>query len=188
MIRIPRRAHCSYRDLFMRSETVLLVEDDNRIIKELKAARDLLAAAIECLERLDAGRGRKRGRPPAWLNERGEGNHPGNADAPERACEKRAWCATRNTRNHAARAGVKSAITTRRTWRRSYPLAPRATLVHARGTTRQPAVSGGTGAGHFIGAASGPTAEFGQTCLVGWRDGAQLACALREVAQGRRLK
>ena len=47
----------------MRSETVLLVEDDNRIIKELKAARDLLAAAIECLERLDAGRGRKRGRP-----------------------------------------------------------------------------------------------------------------------------
>jgi hypothetical protein len=52
----------------MRSETVLLVEDDNRIIKELKAARDVLAAAIECLERLDAGRGRKRGRPPAWLN------------------------------------------------------------------------------------------------------------------------
>jgi hypothetical protein len=82
----------------MRSETVLLVEDDNRIIKELKAARDVLAAAIECLERLDAGRGRKRGRPPAWLNERGEGNHPGNADAPERACEKRAYCATRNTR------------------------------------------------------------------------------------------
>src|ERR1035441_2016706 len=131
----------------MRSETVLLVEDDNRIIKELKAARDLLAAAIECLERLDAGRGRKRGRPPAWLNERGEGNHPGNADAPERACEKGPSAQPATLENHAARAGVKSAITTRRSWRRSYPLAPRAKLVHTRGMTRQPTVAGAPGAG-----------------------------------------
>jgi hypothetical protein len=42
--------------------------DLNRIVQGLKAERDVLAAAIESLERLAAGRGRKRGRPPAWLN------------------------------------------------------------------------------------------------------------------------
>ena len=51
---------------------------------------DVLAAAIECLERLAAGRARKRGRPPKWLGERGEGGQPGNATAPEHACEKSA--------------------------------------------------------------------------------------------------
>ena len=55
--------------------------DLNRIILNLKAERDLLAAAIECLERLAAGRGRKRGRPPAWRNDKGEGRQPGNAGA-----------------------------------------------------------------------------------------------------------
>jgi hypothetical protein len=57
--------------------------DLNRIILDLKAERDALAAAIECLERLAAGRVRKRGRPPAWLSERGEGSQPGNANAPQ---------------------------------------------------------------------------------------------------------
>jgi hypothetical protein len=65
--------------------------DLNRIIQDLKAERDTLAAAIECLERLmETSRGKRRGRPPAWLRERAEGRQPGNADAPERACEKRA--------------------------------------------------------------------------------------------------
>jgi hypothetical protein len=41
--------------------------DLNRIIQDLKGERDTLAAAIECLERLATGRGRKRGRPPAWM-------------------------------------------------------------------------------------------------------------------------
>jgi hypothetical protein len=45
--------------------------DLNRIIQDLKAERDTLAAAIECLEQLAAGRARKRGRPPKWLSERG---------------------------------------------------------------------------------------------------------------------
>ena len=64
--------------------------DLNRIIHDLKVERDVLAAAIECLERLAGGRGRKRGRPPKWLGERGEGGQPGNATAPEHACEKSA--------------------------------------------------------------------------------------------------
>ena len=43
--------------------------DLNRIIQDLKAERDVLAAAIECLEQLAAGRARKRGRPPKWLKQ-----------------------------------------------------------------------------------------------------------------------
>ena len=42
--------------------------DLNTIIEKLKAERDTLAAAIECLEQLAAGRARKRGRPPKWLS------------------------------------------------------------------------------------------------------------------------
>ena len=56
--------------------------DLNRIIADLKAERDVLAATIECLERLAAGRGRKRGRPPAWLSVRGA-VQSSNADAPQ---------------------------------------------------------------------------------------------------------
>ena len=62
--------------------------DLNRIIQDLKAERDVLAAAIECLERLATGRGRKRGRPPKWLSERGEGTQPSNADAPKNDSER----------------------------------------------------------------------------------------------------
>jgi hypothetical protein len=62
--------------------------DLNRIIQDLKVERDRLAAAIECLEQLAAGRARKRGRPPAWLKERGEGTQPSNADAPKNDSER----------------------------------------------------------------------------------------------------
>ena len=65
--------------------------DLNRIIQNLTAERDVLAAAIESLEKLAAGRGRKRGRPPKWLSERGEGTQPSNADAPQRDSKKRAY-------------------------------------------------------------------------------------------------
>ena len=62
--------------------------DLNRIIQGLKTERDVLAAAIECLEQLAAGRARKRGRPPKWLSERGEGRQPSNADAPKNDSER----------------------------------------------------------------------------------------------------
>jgi hypothetical protein len=62
--------------------------DLNTIIEKLKAERDTLAVAIECLERLAVGRGRKRGRPPAWLGERGEGRQPSNASAPKNDSER----------------------------------------------------------------------------------------------------
>lgn len=54
---------------------------------------------------------------------------------------------------------MKSAITTRRAWRRSYPLAPRATPVHARGMTRQPTVAGAQGAGDSR-APFGPSSRY----------------------------
>jgi hypothetical protein len=55
--------------------------DLNRIIQELKAERDVLVAAIESLERLAAGRARKRGRPPKWLREKGECKQPSLCDS-----------------------------------------------------------------------------------------------------------
>ena len=62
--------------------------DLNTIILNLKAERDTLAAAIECLEQLAAGCARKRGRPPKWLSERGEGTQPSNASAPKNDSER----------------------------------------------------------------------------------------------------
>ena len=57
--------------------------DLNRIIQDLKAERDVLAAAIECLERLAAGRGRKRGRPPKWLSEEAKLTRPVRQESPD---------------------------------------------------------------------------------------------------------
>jgi hypothetical protein len=38
-----------------------------KMLDELRAERDQLTEAIITLERLAAGRGRRRGRPPAWM-------------------------------------------------------------------------------------------------------------------------
>jgi hypothetical protein len=56
--------------------------DLNTIIEKLKAERDTLAAAIECLEKLPtASRGKRRGRPPKWLSERPEVKQPSLCDS-----------------------------------------------------------------------------------------------------------
>jgi hypothetical protein len=62
--------------------------DLNRIIQNLKAERDALAAAIECLEQLAAGRAKKRGRPLKWFNAKAKVRQPGNADAPKNDSER----------------------------------------------------------------------------------------------------
>lgn len=41
--------------------------DVTKILAELKAEREQIEEAILSLERLARGRGRRRGRPPAWL-------------------------------------------------------------------------------------------------------------------------
>ncbi|MDZ7639993.1 MAG: hypothetical protein U5J83_17375 [Bryobacterales bacterium] len=43
--------------------------DVSKILSELKEERRNIDEAIAVLERLASGRGRRRGRPPGWLNE-----------------------------------------------------------------------------------------------------------------------
>jgi hypothetical protein len=43
--------------------------DIAKILTELKAEREQIQEAILSLERLARGRGKRRGRPPAWLSE-----------------------------------------------------------------------------------------------------------------------
>ena len=74
--------------------------DINRIILDLKVERDRLAAAIECLERLAAGRGRKRGRPPGWLRQASDLISDGNK---ERGTQG-AYLKCRSTASDASRA------------------------------------------------------------------------------------
>jgi hypothetical protein len=42
--------------------------DMNKMLDELRTERNQLDEAIVTLERLAAGRGKRRGRPPAWMN------------------------------------------------------------------------------------------------------------------------
>lgn len=43
--------------------------DVSKILAELKAEREQIEEAIQSLERLARGRGKQRGRPPAWMAE-----------------------------------------------------------------------------------------------------------------------
>ena len=43
--------------------------DVTKILAELRQEREIIEEAILTLERLAAGRGRRRGRPPAWMAE-----------------------------------------------------------------------------------------------------------------------
>jgi len=43
--------------------------DVTKILAELKAEREQIENAILTLEQLAQGRGRKRGRPPAWMSQ-----------------------------------------------------------------------------------------------------------------------
>jgi hypothetical protein len=50
-----------------------------KILSELRQEREQLEEAIMSLERLSRGRGRRRGRPPAWLAEvKKRGRPPGS--------------------------------------------------------------------------------------------------------------
>ena len=55
--------------------------DVSKILAELKEERQQIEEAILSLERLARGRGKRRGRPPAWLGEIGpkrRGRPPGS--------------------------------------------------------------------------------------------------------------
>jgi len=53
--------------------------DVTKILEELRAERVQIESAIESLERLALGRGRRRGRPPGWMTEaKRRGRPPGS--------------------------------------------------------------------------------------------------------------
>ena len=58
--------------------------DVNKILMELRQEREQHEEAIMVLERLARGRGKRRGRPPAWLAEvKRRGRPPGSKNKPK---------------------------------------------------------------------------------------------------------
>lgn len=51
----------------------------DKILAELRTEREQVEAAIMVLQRIAAGRGRRRGRPPAWMSKvKRHGRPPGS--------------------------------------------------------------------------------------------------------------
>jgi hypothetical protein len=65
--------------------------DVDKMLTELRLEREQIEEAILTLERLARGRGRRRGRPPAWLKEAAAENTSDNSQsgAPQLAAEPR---------------------------------------------------------------------------------------------------
>jgi hypothetical protein len=63
--------------------------DVTKILGELRQEREQIEEAILSLERLAQGRGRRRGRPPAWMaaisTKRRRGRPPGSKNKPKTA-------------------------------------------------------------------------------------------------------
>ena len=58
--------------------------DVTKILAELRQEREQIEEAIMSLERLARGRGRRRGRPPAWMTEvKRRGRPPGSKNKPK---------------------------------------------------------------------------------------------------------
>ena len=89
--------------------------DINKMLAELRAERETIEEAILAIERLVAGRGKRRGRPPAWLAARRNREQPADASGPRRkrvvspeararmaAAQKRRWAAARKAEAHSA--------------------------------------------------------------------------------------
>ena len=58
--------------------------DINKMLAELRVEREQLEEAIMTLERLARGRGRRRGRPPAWMAQiKRRGRPPGSKNRPK---------------------------------------------------------------------------------------------------------
>ena len=58
--------------------------DINKMLGELRAEREQIEEAIMTLERLARGRGRRRGRPPAWMAQiKRRGRPPGSKNRPK---------------------------------------------------------------------------------------------------------
>lgn len=54
--------------------------DVNKMLQELRQEREQIEEAVLSLERLARGRGKRRGRPPAWLSEMRNADKPQTAE------------------------------------------------------------------------------------------------------------
>ena len=81
--------------------------DVDKMLAELRLEREQIEEAILTLERLARGRGRRRGRPPAWLKEAtGSGNAVGDdEDAPPPEPKRRGRPAGSKTKQSASAEG-----------------------------------------------------------------------------------
>jgi hypothetical protein len=59
----------------------LIGMDVNKMLQDLREEREQIEEAILSLERLARGRGKRRGRPPAWLSEMRKENKPAKGKA-----------------------------------------------------------------------------------------------------------
>jgi DNA invertase Pin-like site-specific DNA recombinase len=58
--------------------------DLNKMLADLRLEREQIEEAIMTLERLARGRGKRRGRPPAWMNQiKRRGRPPGSKNRPK---------------------------------------------------------------------------------------------------------
>ena len=57
--------------------------DVNKILAELRQEREQIEDAIISLERLARGRGKRRGRPPAWMKEAEDRKRQRASEAPK---------------------------------------------------------------------------------------------------------
>ena len=63
--------------------------DINKMLEELRLEREQIEEAIMTLERLARGRGRRRGRPPAWMAQiKRRGRPPGSKNRPKNETAK----------------------------------------------------------------------------------------------------
>src|SRR5262245_5594827 len=77
MVRVPERRYGEEKQM-----------DVSKILTELREEREQIEEAILSLERLARGRGRRRGRPPAWMSEitaKRRGRPPGSKSKVEAA-------------------------------------------------------------------------------------------------------
>ncbi len=69
------------------TEQIFVGEDSmdiNKMLAELRMEREQIEEAIMTLERLARGRGRRRGRPPAWMSQiKRRGRPPGSKNRPK---------------------------------------------------------------------------------------------------------
>lgn len=82
--------------------------DVDKMLAELRLEREQIDEAILTLERLARGRGRRRGRPPAWLKDSGIGGTDEAADAVDGVAEPRRRGRPPGSKTKAATAGQMS--------------------------------------------------------------------------------